>query len=44
MSQLAASSRGASLRCRCGKVRLQFPTPKPVWRNACCCVDCYQKN
>lgn len=33
-----------SIQCRCGSVKLTFPTRQPVLGLECCCVDCYGKN
>lgn len=34
----------ASLRCRCGSVKVTFPRKAPVHKWECCCVDCFEKN
>lgn len=31
------------IRCKCGKVELCLPNPKPKFRCGCCCSDCLQR-
>ena len=30
----------ATVQCNCGDVKLQFASPKVLWRLECCCYNC----
>jgi hypothetical protein len=30
----------ATIKCRCGSVRIDFPTNAELFRHECCCHDC----
>ena len=30
----------ATITCKCGEVKVQFASAKPLWRLECCCYNC----